>query len=437
MPAGAATGRGLRGALQNLSYKGLSLGLERACRLLVIVASARVLGQAAFGRFVFASTVTALLALGTDLGLGVWTTRALARRRGDGKDVVLLGLVLRGVASLPYALALTAIAAFAVRGEARTAVALLGIAALINAFVDHFSAIFRGYERFTDEARLNALRAILTAIAGVVALAVGRSLASVCAGLTAASFGSFAYGLAALGRVQGLRPVSVRAAFAGGLAQVALRQSLPIWLAGLLSVLYFKVDTLFLGSMAGDSELGAYGAAFKLFEGSMIVPAVLLSVTFPQLARRHDDPLVHSALERHIIAALLGLGLLGGAVCFLGGEPLVRIAFGSGFGRAVASLRILALGLPLLFVNFGLTHFLVARDKGIWTLWLSLMMLALTVALDVALIPRGLGPGAAWATVLPEAALTLCCLGAMRVMQPSSRTQTSARGAPRTDQEAA
>ena len=82
--------------LRNLSLKAVSLGLERGCRLAVTVVAAPVLGEAAFGRFVFASTVTAVLALAADLGLGVWTTRALARTGADSQAIVRAGLVLRG-----------------------------------------------------------------------------------------------------------------------------------------------------------------------------------------------------------------------------------------------------------------------------------------------------------------------------------------------------
>ena len=39
------------------------------------------------------------------------------------------------------------------------AIALLGVAALVNAFVDHFAAVLRGRDRFADEARLNTTRA--------------------------------------------------------------------------------------------------------------------------------------------------------------------------------------------------------------------------------------------------------------------------------------
>jgi O-antigen/teichoic acid export membrane protein len=444
-----APGRPLRNALRNLSLKGLSLGLERVCRLVVVVAAARVLGQATFGRFVFASTVTALLALGTDLGLGVWTTRTLARSRVDGGRVVGVGLALRGLATLPYGFAVAGVAMVAVRGEARAAVALLGVAALVNAFVDHFGAILRGYERFADEAWLNASRAFLTAAAGLVTLTVGHSLAGLCAALAAASLGSCVYGLVTLVRLHPFPASPTRSPLIGTLvgalrgtvnravAKIALRESLPIWFAGLLSLLYFKVDTLFLRSMAGDSELGAYGAAYKFFEGAMILPFVLLSVTFPQLARALENPPAQRRLERQIGLLLLALGLFAGAACLLGAAPLVRVVFGDGFDRAVASLRVLSLGLPFLYLNFGLTHFLLARDMGRVTTWLALMMLALNVALDLALIPRRGGPGAAWATVLSEVALTACCLAALRTRLAPAHMPRSVPAAAKTDQTAA
>jgi O-antigen/teichoic acid export membrane protein len=302
----------------------------------------------------------------------------------------------------------------AVSGDARVAVALLGVAALVGAFVDHFGAILRGYERFADEARLNASRALLTVLAGLTALTLSRSLAGVCAGLAVANLGSGIFGWIALRRWHPMRAASTSAKADGALARRALRESLPLWLAGLLSVLYFKVDTLFLRALAGDGELGAYGAAYKFFEGAMMVPAVVLAVAFPQLARAHGDRVVQRRLERQVGGLLLALGLLGGALFLSGGATLVRVIFGADFGRAIASLRVLALGVPLVFVNYGLTHFLVARDIGRVTMWLALMMLVITVALDLALIPQLSGPGAAWATVLAEIALTVCCLVALK-----------------------
>jgi O-antigen/teichoic acid export membrane protein len=424
----------LRGALSNLALKATSLGLERGCRFLVTVVAAPVLGRAAFGRFAFASTITMILALSTDLGLGLWTTRALARDRGQGASVVRVGLTLRGIAAIPFGLAVTLAAALTGDRELRGALLLLGAAALVNAFIDHVGAILRGYERFGDEARLNTLRAIATTAAGLTALNVGRSLTGLCAGLAVAAAGSCAYAVVFVMR---LHPSPLRTGLDRSLTRLALEQGFPIWIGGLLSLLYFKVDTLFVRAMAGDAELGAYAAAYKLFEGAHLVPAVVMAVAFPALARAHVDPAGRLRLERLIGSFLFGLGVGIGAACFFTAPALVAWVFGATFERSVASLRVLAAGIPLLYLNCGLTHFLVARDRERMNTWLALMMLVVTVALDVLLVPLRAGPGAALATVLAEVVLTVSCLAVLTIRSAPARTHPSVQATARTDRTAA
>ena len=127
----------LRRALSNLSLKALSLGLERGCRLLGQVAAAPVLGQAAFGRFAFASTVTTFLALGTDLGHGLWTTRALARGRRAASEVLRLGVSVRVAGDAAYGAGGGRGGDARRRSREQVAVSLLGIAAWSTRSADH------------------------------------------------------------------------------------------------------------------------------------------------------------------------------------------------------------------------------------------------------------------------------------------------------------
>jgi PST family polysaccharide transporter len=406
----------LKAAFSNLLLKAVSLPLEKVCRLVLVIVAAPLLGDAGFGRFQFAATVTTLLALGTDLGLGLWTTRALARDRSNAATVVRTGLRVRGLASLPY-LAVIAVVAVAVGpGESRAAMLLLGVVALVSGFTDHLAAVFRGHDRFGAETRLNAARALLVAGLGLAALAIGRaggrpSLPALSAGMALGALASAGYGLRLL------RAVSPRRGqYDPALARVAMRQALPLWLAGMLSLLYFRGDAVLLRLFAGDAVLGAYSAAYKIFEGSMLAPAILLAAAFPPLARAHGDRARQRRWEALVLGVLLVLGLLVGAGCYLGAARIIALIFGAGFAAAVPSLRVLALGLPLLFVNYGLTHFLIARDLGRRNLLFAAAMLVLNVALNLVAIPRLGGPGAAWATVLTEVALTLCCLASLGML---------------------
>jgi O-antigen/teichoic acid export membrane protein len=403
----AQLGKEGRTALSNVVIKALSVPVEKACRLVLVVVAARILGTAALGSYQFAFAATAMLALCTDLGMGVWTTRALARDRTRAPAIVATALRLRVFASGPYLVVVAVAAAVAGPGDTRRALVLLGLAALVNAYVDYVLAIFRGFERLADEAHLNVARAVFISIGGLGGLALGRSVAALSAGLFGGMLVVGAYGLRMLRRGFGL---DVRAGrFDRELWRAAAAEALPLWVATLFSLLYFKGDVVILKAVAGDVEVGAYSAAYKIFEGLMIVPSVVLAATFPPLARANGDPERQRRWEAALVALLLALGFGVGAALYLASDRLIAVVYGAGFARAVPSLRVLAGALPILFLNFGLTHFLIARDLERRNLLFAALMLVVNVAANLVLVPRMLGPGAAWATLLTEVALTICC----------------------------
>ena len=127
-----------------------------------------------------------------------------------------------------------------------------------------------------------------------------------------------------------------------------------------------------------------------------------------------------SSLRARLLAAvLLAMGGLVAAVVYAARRPIVGLLFGADFLAAVPSLGILAAAIPLSFVNAGLLQFLIARGLERRNVVLSGVLLMINVGVNLVAIPRLGGPGAAWATVVTEAAVTLGCLLALRL--PASR----------------
>ena len=240
------------------------------------------------------------------------------------------------------------VAALAGPGDTRRALALLGLAALVNAFVDYLLAIFRGFERLADEAHLNVARALLMATGGLGALAIHRSVGALGAGLFAGMMAQRplrAAPAAARLRARRARP-------AGSIVELwraAAAEALPLWLATLFSLLYFKGDVVILKAFAGNAEVGAYSAAYKIFEGLMIVPSVVLAATFPPLARAKGDPERQRRWEVALVALLLALGTAVALGVYFTSDRAVALIYGAGFVRAAPSLRVLALALPISF----------------------------------------------------------------------------------------
>jgi O-antigen/teichoic acid export membrane protein len=403
-----------RTAVVNVLFKGASVPVEKGARVALMLVAAPVLGAAAFGCYQFAATLTTFLMLCTEMGLGVWTTRALARDRSRAAVLVGTALRMRGLAVVPYLVAM-AVAVAALRpGDTRVAIAFLAPIALGNAVVDYAATVFRGFERFQDEAGLNVARALLTMGAGLGALALSHTIGALGAGVLAGTSISAVAAFVLFARRYHLVGRGAEGRFDRAVAREAMEQGIPLWLVTLISLLYFRGDVLLMRIFVGDAEIGAYSAAYKIFEGAAILPGVILAGAFPPLARAHGDPARQRHWERLLLATLVALGAAAGAALYAGAARIVALAYGPGYLRAVPSLRILALAVPLLFLNGALTTILIARNLERRNLMFAVLMLVVNTGANLVLIPRLGGPGAAWATLLTEAALTVCCAVVLR-----------------------
>jgi O-antigen/teichoic acid export membrane protein len=409
----------------NMAAKGSAFVVEKGAQFALVVAAGRTLGEAGFGRFSFATNLAVLLAFVTDLGLTTWTTRALARGREEGAAVLGTGLRLRLWAAIPVVLALAGVAVAVDDRALALAVVALGVTYLARGLCDHARAVFRAHERLGDEGKLNAAIAVLGAAAGIAGLRLGAGgLGALAAGVMAGTLVGAAYGFVLLGRNYG--PWAGPADRA--LARRMLREAAPFYLAGAFTLLYARADVLLLKPLSFDAEVGAYRAAGQLVDLVKQLPVLLMTATFPQLARGYQDS--RAALvrtERIIMRLLLGGGILLGGTLALAAEPIIMLVFGPGYDRAVPVLRTLAPAVPLLFVNCGVLHFFVARDRGTLNLAFAAVMVVVSGGVNLVLDRRLGAVGAAAATVVTEAMLFVCCLYALRVLR---RSGPPARGEP-------
>ena len=404
-----------RRVVANMVAKGTAFAVEKGAQLVLVVVAGRTLKEAGFGRFSFATNLAVLLAFVTDLGLTTWTTRALAREPGRAETVLGTGLRLRLAAAVPVLLALAAVALGVDDRGLAVAVLALGAAYLARGLCDHARAVFRAHERLGDEGKLNAAIAVLGTLAGISGLFLGGGrLGGLAVGVMAGALVGAVYGFALLGRKYG--------AWAGpgdrALAWRMLREALPFYLAGAFTLVYARADVLLLKPLSYDAEVGAYRAAGQLVDVVKQLPVLLMTATFPQLARGyHDSRAGLVRTERVITGLLLGGGLLLGATLAVAADPIITLLFGAEFARAVPALRVLAPAVPLAFVNCGLLHFFVARDRGGLNLAFAAAMVAVSAGMNLALDRRLGAVGAAAATVVTEAMLCVCCLYALRVLR--------------------
>jgi O-antigen/teichoic acid export membrane protein len=190
---------------------------------------------------------------------------------------------------------------------------------------------------------------------------------------------------------------------------IFFRDVLPLGAGVLLSALYFRIDLFFIERWHGLEPVGAYNAVFRLVEAMRLLPAAVMAVTFPLLVQTTDTRLV-----QRIGGSLATAGVLLAALCIAMSSWIVTAVYGVPYGYAAPAFAVLALALPLFFLNYALTHQVIGWDGQRAYLWIAAVALVANVAANIALVPSQGMVGAAIATVITELVVTAGCLFALR-----------------------
>jgi O-antigen/teichoic acid export membrane protein len=417
-----------RRVLFNMAAKGAAFAAEKGAQLVLGFVAARTLGAAGFGRYSYAASLAAILAFGTDLGLTIWTTREIARHAGLGAGVLGTALRLRLAASAVVLVLLGGLAAVADGADLRWALLALGIAGLARALLDHARAVFRAHERLADEGKVNTVTAVLATAGGLAALyGAGGGVRALALGVMAGTLAGAAYGFVLLERGYGVSLHGDRGARPDrALVRRMLRESFPFWFAGIFTLIYARADVVVLRWLSSDAEVGAYRTAGVLVDVAKQLPVLLLTALFPQLARAFQQSASHLVrLERQVLLLLAAGGVVVAVAIAAVVDPIVRLWFGPQFARTIPALRALAVAVPLQFLNCGVLHFFVARDRGTLNFAFSGAMVLVNLSANALLCRRFGAVGSGVATVITEAALTACCFYALRILRREA-AETSA-----------
>jgi len=160
--------------------------------------------------------------------------------------------------------------------------------------------------------------------------------------------------------------------------------------------------------------VAVYNSVFRLIEALRLFPAAVLAVVFPYLCRsRSLRPLGATGI------GLAAAGLLATAVGNCQGGSWLGLFCGKNYGQDLRTFRILLWAVPLLFLNYDLTHQLIGWKQQRPYAWLCGGSVITNLLLNWALIPLwGIGE-AAWSTLATELFLGKGCILVLMSERPS------------------
>lgn len=416
--------------LRNFGWKTLGTVVEKGLKLVIAPLIARTLGARVFGQYSYAITVAALAVQMTDLGLGLFMAREIARQ--DTPPAKLIGqiLTLKGLLALGYIVVMGGLTWWhfidphagqgpVPRHHASAlafTIALCGLAGLATSTVEATWQVFRGVQRLELEARSSSFFAGVQLVLVFLAVTLANqqwpngadlslTMVVIGAGMAIAGMAGAAHALWLMQKV-----VTPEYGWSREGAGRFRREVLPLGVAIVASLVYFKIDVILLRSMRGDEENGWYSAAYKQLEYASIIPAMVLAATFPALSQTVVTA-PHKAwkLHRNALLALAAVGAVGTLILATVPEFLIRLQFGAGYEPSAGMLRLLAPSVFLTLVNYLETHMLVALGLVGRQAAFTLVLVVVNVGANWLLIPRYGGQGAAVATAITELALLFFC----------------------------
>jgi len=197
--------------------------------------------------------------------------------------------------------------------------------------------------------------------------------------------------------------------FDRSLLPILWHRAWPLGLSLLFNLIYWKADSLIMSWTRPLSEVGLYGAAYRVLEVTVQMPLLFAGLILPILSgawAMQNAERFHRMLQKSF-----DLVVVAGAPLFIGtlfvSAEIMRILAGPEFIAAGEPLKVLMLANLMIFVGSLLTHAVVALQQQRHMLKFYGITAILTLVAYWFLIPRYGMMAAAWLTVFSESLIVV------------------------------
>ncbi|PJE59802.1 MAG: hypothetical protein COU85_01695 [Candidatus Portnoybacteria bacterium CG10_big_fil_rev_8_21_14_0_10_44_7] len=392
---------------KKIAYNSLaSLGLRALyvlASLLIVGLMTRYLGRTTYGEYATVLAIVYVFAVLADLGLYNITLRDIARPGADEQKIIqnnftirfLAGLFLFGggallVWFLPYP------------SLVKKGVLVAGAGFWLLSNINVLIGVFQKHLRVDKVAVTEFLGRLFQLALVFYLIQKGAGFLTLVAALAAGSLLNF---ILIWYFLRPYAPLKLRFDF--GFWRQTLKQSLPLGVASIFVMIYFKLDTVMLSLMKTPADVGLYSVAYKVLENFVFLPTMLIGLIMPLLAKYF---VANFARFRRVADTTQRIFLLVAIPLTLGGvflaKQIIYLLAGSDFAPAASALRWLMVALSLIFLGALYSNMLIAANLQKKLTLVYGVGAVVNLALNLVFIPRFSYNGAAATTVFTELLVT-------------------------------
>lgn len=372
--------------------------ISRLFSFFTIIYLAMILGAENFGKIGFAQAIVAYFMIITNIGLTTLGTREIARNKDKIKHYTDAILTIRLILSFVTFLLLVLFTIFIHKTEeVKYLIISFGLSLFTYAFLIEW--VFQGIERMEYVGISMILDKLFYFFLIFLFIKNSQHILFIpCFWLIGTIFGS---GFLMVVFIKKFGRINL--VFDFGLYRELLKRALPMGAAFILIQIYFNLDTIFLGFMKTDREVGWYTAAYKIILMLIMLNKFYFISIFPIISRYYKESIEKLSILLSYSAKLAVYLSLPMAV---GGMVLARsimfLFYTKEYAGGVVSFQILIWSVSASFICMVYSDSLIACDRQKEFMYGVAVGAVCNTILNFLLIPGFSLVGAAISTVISE-----------------------------------
>lgn len=379
--------------------------ISTALGLIALAMMARHLGKSGFGDYTTIINFVSFFAIIADLGLTLVTVQMISKPQVDEKKILenLFGLRL---VSIIVFLTLAPLTAIFLPYDNNIKIGILITAA--SFLFPALSQIIIGLL----QKKLRMDKAVIAETLGRVALVIGihlsitnqQGLNGILWATVISAFLNFLTGYLLSTKYYLLKP-----AFDFNLWLKVVKKSWPLAITIVLNLLYLKTDTLILSLIKSSSEVGLYGAAYRIIDVLTTLPYMFAGIILPILTMSWFEAKKEyfaAVLQKSFdLMAIFSIPIIAGTLVLA--KPLIVLVAGNDFSESGAILKILIFALAAIFLGCMFSHAVIAIDRQKEMIGSYIFVSISAVVLYLIFIPPFSYLGAAAITIYSEVMIAI------------------------------
>ena len=390
---------------KNMSWLFVSQIITSICGFIWTILMARYLGVQQYGIFGFAVSLTGILCILFDFGIGLHSVRHIATDYDSAPKYLGNAIPLKGLFSIfGFFVILIVLIIMKCDQLTITVTLLITIEQIIKKFVELMTATFQAFEEGKFQGISNTLLNVLTFIFILIAIYTDLGLYGISIAYIIANILALVYCYHVLTKHLTKPNYELDKEF----CKMITIASLPFAASVILSSIYYSIDMVMLTNIVGSYATGIYNATYKLIGVLTLFYGIYSAVIFPVMSKffKNNESMLLTLYEKSIKYLLLAIIPIAIATMYYS-KDIIHLIYGHQYDAASSILSILIWTVCLLFVSGAGNTLLNASYKDVTVTKIYAIAAVFNVALNFILIPYLSYDGAAITTVLSDVLIVI------------------------------